>query len=102
MSTLLMVSSLLLVIGIYGLLTRNNPILMIISIELIFNGANLNLVHFSRLYNSMDGISLALFSIAIAAIEVALGLGIFLALYKLERKTELRKFRRLSDEEVSA
>jgi len=81
-------SSLLFAIGAYGVLTRKNAIVVLMSIEVMLNAANINLVAFSSyhsmLHGSVDasGQVFALFSIAIAAAEVAVGLAVILSVYR--------------------
>jgi len=83
----------LVAIGIYGLVVKRNAIRMIFSIEIIANAANLNLVAFSRSVNNAQGQLFALFSIAIAAAEVAVGLGIIIIAYRLYREIDVEEFR---------
>jgi NADH:ubiquinone oxidoreductase subunit K len=68
------VSVILVSIGIYGLVVKRNAVRMIFSIEIIANAANLNLIAFSRYIHNVEGQVFALFSIAIAAAEVAVAL----------------------------
>jgi NADH-quinone oxidoreductase subunit K len=75
----LILSMALLIVGIVGVLTRRNVIMMLMSIELILNAVNINLVAFSRLHGSVDGQVFAIFVMAIAAAEAAVVLGIILA-----------------------
>ena len=78
----LVVSLLLFAIGIIGVLTRRNAIIILMSIELMMNAANLNLVAFSRQLNQVGGQVFGVFTIAIAAGEVAVGLAVVLAMYR--------------------
>lgn len=85
----LVFSSLLFAVGAYGVLTRRNAIVVLMSIEVMLNAANINLVAFSSYHSSLhggppdpSGQVFALFSIAIAAAEVAIGLAILLSVYK--------------------
>jgi NADH:ubiquinone oxidoreductase subunit K len=87
------VTIVLVAIGIYGLVVKRNAIRMIFSIEIIANAANLNLVAFSRSVNNAQGQLFALFSIAIAAAEVAVGLGIIIIAYRLYREIDVEEFR---------
>ena len=73
-------------IGVIGVVTRRNVIVILMSIELMLNAVNINLVAFSRLYGSVDGQVFAIFVIADAAAEAAVGLGIILAFFR-NRKT---------------
>lgn len=75
-------SAVLFLIGVYGVLTRQNAILVLMSIEIMLNAANINFVAFSKYNNTLDGQLFALFIIALAAAEVAVGLAILLSLYK--------------------
>ena len=67
-------------IGVAGVLLRRNVIVMLMSIELMLNAVNINLVAFSRLHGSVDGQVFAIFIIVAAAAEAVVGLGIILAL----------------------
>ena len=82
-------------IGIYGLVVKRNAIRMIFSIEIIANAANLNLVAFSRHVQNVEGQVFALFSIAIAAAEVAVALGIIIIAYRLYKQIDVQEFRSL-------
>lgn len=75
-------SALLFLVGAYGVLTRTNAIMVLMSIELMLNAANINFVAFAHHNNSLDGQIFALFIIALAAAEVAVGLAILLAVYQ--------------------
>lgn len=75
----LLVAVSLLAIGIYGLLARKSILKMIISIEIIVNGANVGLAAFATQHGA-DGIILAFFAIAMAALEVAVGLSLLIIL----------------------
>jgi NADH-quinone oxidoreductase subunit K len=76
------VSLALLLIGTAGLLLRRNIVIILMSIELILNAVNLNLVAFARHHGNAAGQVFALFVIAVAVAEAAVGLGILLALYR--------------------
>jgi len=78
----LVLSLLLFGIGILGVLTRRNAIIILMSIELMMNAANLNLIAFSRQHQHLTGQVFGVFTIAVAAGEVAVGLAIVLALYR--------------------
>ena len=81
---ILIVSTGLFFIGMYGLLTRRNMITMLMSVELILNSVNINFVAFNRyLYpENLDGIFFTLFIIAIAAAEAAVAIAIIINLYR--------------------
>ncbi|AWS40179.1 NADH-quinone oxidoreductase subunit NuoK [Streptosporangium sp. 'caverna'] len=93
------VSALLFSIGVYGVLARRNTILVLMSVELMLNAVNLNLVVFDvwlrdRLHG---GQVLTLFVIVIAAAEVGLGLAIILALYRNRQTIDLDRLRTLTE-----
>ncbi len=88
LSKFLVVGALLFIIGVAGVLTRHNIIVIFMSIELILNAANLNFIAFSRYLqdtgnmNSLAGQVFTVFVIVVAAAEAAIGLGIVIALYR--------------------
>ena len=79
---LLVVSCALFCLGLYGILTRRNAIGILLGIELILNAANVNFVVFARVFSAAQGQAFALFIIALAACEAAVGLAIVLSLYR--------------------
>ena len=78
----LLVSAGLLGLGLLGVITRRNLILMYLSLELMLNAANLALVAFSHFHSHLDGQVLVFFIITVAAAEVAVGLALIVALYR--------------------
>lgn len=79
----LVISSILFTFGIYGILTRKNAIMVLMSVELILNAANINFIAFSKYLNiGIDGQLIALFVIIIAAAEAAIALAIVLNIYR--------------------
>ena len=78
----LILSLALFTIGVVGVLTRRNVIIVLMSIELILNAVNINLVAFSRYFGDVAGQVFALFIIAAAAAEAAVGLGIIIAFFR--------------------
>ncbi|MSO57993.1 MAG: NADH-quinone oxidoreductase subunit NuoK [Thermoleophilia bacterium] len=76
----LVVAGLLFAIGAMGVLTRRSPLIVLLSIEIMLNASNLALVAFSRLFGEMDGQVFALAVMAVAASEVAVGLGLIVAI----------------------
>lgn len=88
LSKFLIVAALLFIIGVAGVLTRRNIIVIFMSIELILNAANLNFIAFSRYLhdtgsvNAVAGQVFTVFIIVVAAAEAAIGLGIVIALYR--------------------
>jgi NADH-quinone oxidoreductase subunit K len=79
-----MLSLILLCLGIVGVLVRRNFITVLMSLELIFNAVNLNLIAFSFRLGDLGGQILAIFVITIAAAEAAIGLGLIIALMRLK------------------
>lgn len=75
-------SALIFAIGTVGALTRRNLIVILMSIELMLNAANLAFLGFARAWNSVDGHIFVLMVIVVAAAEVAVGLGIVIALFR--------------------
>jgi len=90
-----LVSVALLAIGIYGLSVKRNAIRMLFAVEMIVNSANLNLVAFARFIPNSQGQTLALFSIAIAAAEVAVGLALIIVAYRMYKNIDIADFRSL-------
>ena len=82
-------SGLLFCIGIYGVLARRNGVLVLMSIELILNAANLNFIAFGAFRDDPAGQVFALFVIAIAAAEVGIGLAIVLLIYRARQTVDL-------------
>jgi NAD(P)H-quinone oxidoreductase subunit 4L len=78
----MLLSAFLFCTGIYGVLARRNGVLVLMSIELMLNAVNINLVAFSAQLNDAAGQVFALFVIAIAAAEVGVGLAIVLLIYR--------------------
>ena len=78
----LILSGILFTVGVIGALTRRNAIIVFMSIELMLNAVNLTFITFSRFLQSMDGVIFAFFVMAVAAAEAAVGLAIFVLLYR--------------------
>jgi NADH-quinone oxidoreductase subunit K len=78
----LVVSVLLFALGLLGVLTRRNLLVVYMSLELMLNSATLALVSFSRFNGSLDGQVMVFFIITVAAAEVAVGLALIVALYR--------------------
>jgi NADH-quinone oxidoreductase subunit K len=78
----MVLSAALFMIGVIGVLVRRNIIIIFMSIELILNAVNINLVAFSKQFQDVGGQVFAIFVIAVAAAEAAVGLGIILAFYR--------------------
>jgi NADH:ubiquinone oxidoreductase subunit K len=78
----LLLAAVIFCIGVYGVIARRNAVLVLMSIELILNAVNLNLVAFALMNGTSDGQVFALFVIAIAAAEVGVGLAMVLMVYR--------------------
>ena len=78
----LAVSGALFLIGLLGVMTRRNPLLLLLSVELLLNSANLALVAFSRYWNVTDGPVFARVVMVVAATEVVIGLGLVVAVFR--------------------
>jgi NADH-quinone oxidoreductase subunit K len=76
----LLLSAAVFAIGLFGVLVRRNALIFLMSIELMINAANINLVAFALVHGNITGQTFVLFLIALAAAEVAVGIGIILAL----------------------
>ena len=82
----LTLSFILFAIGVTGVLIRRNILIVLMSLELVFNSVNISLAAFSYYLQSLNGMVVVIFSITIAAAEVAVGLAILVAVYR-RRKT---------------
>jgi NADH-quinone oxidoreductase subunit K len=80
----LLVALILFSVGLYGALTKRNAVIVLLSIELMLNAVNINLVAFAKygLYAAITGQIFTLFTMTVAAAEVAVGLAILIALYR--------------------
>lgn len=87
----LLLSAVLFCIGVYGVLARRNGVLVLMSIELILNAVNINLVAFGAYNQDISGQVFALFVIAVAAAEVGVGLAIVLLIYRNRRSIDVAK-----------
>ncbi|MEZ5274478.1 MAG: NADH-quinone oxidoreductase subunit NuoK [Ilumatobacteraceae bacterium] len=85
----LILGAVLFCIGVYGVLARKNAVMVLMSIELILNSVNINLLAFDRLNGSIDGNVFALFIIAVAAAEVGVGLAMVLLIYRNRKSIAL-------------
>jgi NADH-quinone oxidoreductase subunit K len=87
----LALSFLLFTIGVFGIAARKNMITVLMSIELVLNSVNLNLIAFSYQLSDLTGQVFAVFTITVAAGEAAVGLGILIALFRLRETAMLDK-----------
>ena len=85
----LLLSAILFSTGVYGVLAKRNAVLVLMSIELILNAVNINLVAFGAHNGTIAGAVFALFVIAVAAAEVGVGLAIVLLIYRNRKSVDL-------------
>jgi len=92
----LVISGILFSVGALGVLLRRSPLIVLLSVEIMLNGANLALIAFSRLHGESDGQVFAIAVMAVAASEVVVGLGLIVAMSRrnlaldVDRLTSLR------------
>ena len=91
----LVVSALIFSIGAAGVLTRRNPLVVLLSLELMLNAGNLALIAFSRMTGTGDGQVFALIVMVVAACEVCIGLGLVVALYRRRLPIDVDEIREL-------
>ncbi|MER3500174.1 MAG: NADH-quinone oxidoreductase subunit NuoK [Candidatus Fervidibacterota bacterium] len=82
-------SAILFSLGALGVLIKRNSIVIFMSIELMLNAANMALVAFSRMHNNLDGQIVVFFTMTLAAAEVAVGLAIIVALFRLKHSIDV-------------
>jgi NADH:ubiquinone oxidoreductase subunit K len=87
----LMLAAFLFSAGVYGVLARKNSVAVLMSIELILNAVNINLIAFGAFNNNITGQIFALFVITVAAAEVGVGLAIILLIYRNRHSIDLDK-----------
>ena len=91
----LIVSALIFSTGVGGVLTRRNPLVILLCLELMLNAANLALVAFSRAHGNMGGQIFALIVMVVAACEVAVGLGLIVAIFRRRLPIDVDELREL-------
>ena len=84
-----LLSAILFTIGVLGVLTRRNVIVIFMSVELMLNSANLALVAFSRQWGAVDGQIMTFFVITVAAAEVAVGLALLVGIFRTRQTTNV-------------
>ena len=97
LATYFLISAILFVIGVYGLIAKKNAIRMLFAVEIIINAATLNFIAFSRYLSTPNiiGQSAALFTIALAAAEAAVGLAIILHTYRIQDDIDVSELKKL-------
>ena len=91
----LVVSAFIFALGIGGVLTRRNPLVILLCIELMLNAANLSLIAFARAHGNQEGQIFALIVMVVAACEVAVGLGLIVALHRRRLPIDVDELREL-------
>jgi NADH-quinone oxidoreductase subunit K len=84
----LLLAAVVFAIGLFGVLTRRNAVGILLGIELMLNAVNINLVAFSRFRADVGGLVFTMFTIAITVAEVAVGLAIVIAIFRVRRTIE--------------
>jgi len=87
----LFLAAILFCIGMYGVLARRNGVMVLMSVELILNAVNINLVAFGAFNNNIGGHVFALFVVAVAAAEVAVGLALVLMIYRNRKSIDVEE-----------
>jgi len=88
LSSYLVLAALVFSIGLFGVLTRRNAVGILLGIELMLNAVNINLVAFARYNGDLIGVIFTLFTISITVAEVAVGLAIVIAIFRVRRTVE--------------
>jgi NADH-quinone oxidoreductase subunit K len=88
LSSYLVLAALVFSIGLFGVLTRRNAVGILLGIELMLNAVNINLVAFARYNGDLMGLIFTLFTISITVAEVAVGLAIIIAIFRVRRTVE--------------
>ena len=91
----LVVSALVFCIGLGGILTRRNPLVILLCLELMLNAGNLALIAFSRMTGTGDGQIFAIIVMVVAACEVTVGLGVIVAMYRRRLPIDVDELRTL-------
>ena len=92
----IVLSSLLFAVGAMGILLRRSPIVILLCLELMLNGSNLALVTFARMHGNGDGQIFALIVMVVAACEVAVGLGLIVAIFRRRLPIDVDGLRELN------
>jgi NADH-quinone oxidoreductase subunit K len=92
----LVVSALVFSIGAGGVLTRRNPLVILLCLELMLNAANIAVLAFARMWGNVDGQIFAIIVMVVAACEVCIGLGMVVAIYRRRLPIDVDELRELS------
>lgn len=92
----LAVSALVFALGAFGVLTRRNPLVVLLCLELMLNAANIALIAFARAWGNAEGQVFAIIVMVVAACEVCIGLGMVVAIYRRRLPIDVDELRELS------
>jgi NADH:ubiquinone oxidoreductase subunit K len=91
----LVVSALVFSVGAIGVLTRRNPLVILLCLELMLNAANIALIAFARMWGNLEGQVFAIIVMVVAACEVCIGLGLVVAIYRRRLPIDVDELREL-------
>jgi NADH:ubiquinone oxidoreductase subunit K len=91
----LVVSALVFAVGAVGVLTRRNPVVVLLCLELMLNAANIALIAFARMWGNAEGQIFAIIVMVVAACEVCIGLGLVVAVYRRRLPIDVDEIREL-------
>jgi NADH:ubiquinone oxidoreductase subunit K len=91
----LAVSALVFAVGTVGVLTRRNPVVILLCLELMLNAANIALIAFARMWGNTEGQIFAIIVMVVAACEVCIGLGLVVAVYRRHLPIDVDEIREL-------
>jgi len=97
LSYYLALSAIMFVLGTFGVVSRRNPIVMFMSLELMFNAANLAFVAFARYYNMLNGQIFVFFVMVVAAAEVAVGLALIVVIFRNRHNIDVDEMNTLKE-----
>jgi len=89
------VSAIVFTLGAVGVVTRRNPLVVLLCLEMMLNGANLSLIGFARMWGNGDGQVFAIIVMTVAACEVCIGLGMIVAIYRRHLPIDVDELREL-------
>lgn len=89
------VSAIIFTLGAVGVATRRNPLVVLLCLEMMLNGANLSLIGFARMWGNGDGQVFAIIVMTVAACEVCIGLGMIVAIYRRHLPIDVDELREL-------
>ena len=92
----LAVSALIFGVGAAGVLTRRNPLVVLLCLELMLNAANIALIAFARMWGNVDGQIFAIIVMVVAACEVCIGLGLVVAIFRRRLPIDVDELRELN------